>query len=440
LLAVAAVDLVFVGPGDLACSLGIEDPSSAELGEAVESVLVRTGGGSAHWRVRSEPSRRCSLARRWGEPGDPRIGSDVAHEGLRAALAELSSHEPPGRLTVMGTTNNLRGVAALVVKTSRLIELSERQLRTLEAAGARVEEHPSESEDDLIEHGREADALMIVSEPVTERVIGELKRCRVVARFGVGVDTIDVDAATAAGVQVTNVPGASVEEVSDHALALSLACARRLPAFDAAVRAGSWTYLAAGPDIHQVRDQVVGVIGLGRIGHLLARKASLLGMRVLAYDPYLSEERLADASATSVQLPELLGRSDYVSIHVTLGPQTRNLIGAHELALMRPSAYLINVARGEIVDQVALVKALAARRIAGAALDVLEEEPPARDDPLLKLPNVLLTPHAAHYSVKSLEQVRQTAVEDVVRVLAGNPARYPVNRVVDQRTTSRGGD
>lgn len=315
----------------------------------------------------------------------------------------------------------------MVLKTSRVMPLEERQLTALQSIGARVLERSCSTEDEVIAHGQGADGLIVVSEPISARVIAQLGRCRVIARFGVGVDTIDVEAATAAGIQVTNVPGASAEEVSDHTLAMLLALARRLPAFDAAVREGIWSYRAAGTGVHRLRTQVVGVVGLGRIGRTVASKAALIGLTVIAYDPHASAKAFAAASATSVGLGELLGRSDYVSIHAPLTAESRNLIGARELALMKPSAYLINVARGEIIDQEALFGALRSRSIAGAGLDVLAQEPPDPDDPLLALPNVLLSPHAAHYSEESLEEVRQTAVDDVVRVLAGQPPRHPVN-------------
>lgn len=317
----------------------------------------------------------------------------------------------------------------LVVKTSDLISLGERQLRTLDAAGVRLQERPCQTEDELIEHGREADGLLVVNEPVTCRVVRELRRCRAVGRFGAGVDTIDLDAATAAGIQVTNVPGASAEEVSDHALAMLLAWSRRLTAFDAAVRRGAWGHLSAGPAIRRLRGQVLGIVGAGRIGSLLATKASCLGLRLLVHDPYVPEEQIIAMGATPVPLAELLAGSDYVSVHVPLRPDARNLIGKEELSLMKASAYLINVSRGEIVDQPALVEALERGAIAGASLDVLAGEPPASDDPLLALPNVLITPHAAHYSEQSLEEVRQTAVEEVIRVLRRQTPLHPVNRV-----------
>jgi D-3-phosphoglycerate dehydrogenase len=316
-----------------------------------------------------------------------------------------------------------------VIKATDVISLGDRQIGALEDAGAQLLERPCRTENDLIEHARNADALLIVNEPLTRRVITSLSRCRVIGRFGVGVDTIDLDAATAAGIQVTNVPGASAEEVSDHALAMLMAWSRRLIPLDADVHAGNWSYLAAGPAVRRLRTQVLGIIGAGRIGSLFARKASCLGLKVLAYDPYVDEKRIAAIPATPVPLSELLAESDYVSLHIPLGPETRNLIAGRELVAMKPSAYLINVSRGELIDEPALVEALERGTIAGASLDVLVHEPPARDDPLLRLSNVLLTPHAAHYSEDSLEEVRQTAVEDVIRVLRGEPPLHPVNRV-----------
>lgn len=323
--------------------------------------------------------------------------------------------------------------APLLLKTEDLVTFGERQLELLSEAGARLVERNCHTEQDVIEHGAQADALLVIAAPITARVIAELGRCRVIGRFGAGLDNVDVAAATEAGIQVVNVPAASVQEVSDHALAMILALGRRLIALDAAVRDGRWSSGLEDGRVQRLHAQVVGVVGLGRIGGALARKLAALGVTVLAHDPLVGDDALRDCSAVRVELAELLRRSDYVSVHAPLTPETRGMLSGAELALMKPSAYLINVSRGAIVDHAALVEALREGRIAGAGLDAFEQEPLAADDPLLGLSNVILTPHAAHYSVESAEELRHTVLDDVLGVLAGRPPLHPVNRLAHLR-------
>jgi D-3-phosphoglycerate dehydrogenase / 2-oxoglutarate reductase len=316
----------------------------------------------------------------------------------------------------------------LLVKTDDLVTLGEQQLRVISDAGVTLHQQACVTEDDLIAAGADADGLLILGAPVTARVLGSLRRCRVIGRLGVGLDMVDMPAATEARIQVTYVPAATTDEVSDHALAMLLALSRRILQLDAAVRAGTWEYLAGGHDVRRIRDQVVGVIGCGRIGAAFARKVGALGPCVLAHDPQVPDADVISHGARPVGLAELLRQSDYVSLHVPLMAETHHLIGAPELALMKPTAQLINVARGKLVDQAALVDALRNGVIAGAALDVFEQEPPARDDPLLALDRVLLSPHAAHYSLEATEETLQTVVEDVVAVLCGRVPRFPANQ------------
>jgi len=285
------------------------------------------------------------------------------------------------------------------------------------------------TEEELIEHGQGADALMVIAEPVTAKVIDALGDCRVIARFGAGLDNVDLEAATRRGVQVTFVPGASVEEVSDHTIAMLFALARHLPELDAAVRRGDWAIPAELPPFRRLRDQALGIVGAGRIGQAVARKARGLGLAVVAYDPHVDAAALRGLGVEAVELDELLTRSDHVSIHAPLTAETHHLIGARELGLMKPTANLINVARGGLVDQAALVAALTDGQIAGAGIDVQEVEPPAADEPLLGLPNVILSPHAAHCSQESLDDLCSAAIEDVAAVLGGRPPAHPANEV-----------
>jgi D-3-phosphoglycerate dehydrogenase len=249
-----------------------------------------------------------------------------------------------------------------------------------------------------------------------------------VARYGVGVDNIDIEAATARGILVTNVPDYCIDEVSDQALAMTLDLARRTTALDRTMRAGKWAPQAAGP-IYRLRGRTFGIIGLGRIGRASAAKATAFGLRVIAYDPYLTPEEVVQRGARPVNLTTLLAEADFISLHAPLTEATHHIINARTLAQLKPTAYLINTARGPLVDNDALVVALQAGQLAGAGLDVQEGEPLPTDHLLFDLPNVLLAPHVAFYSEESLVDLQRRCAEEVVRVLAGQRPRNPINRV-----------
>jgi D-3-phosphoglycerate dehydrogenase / 2-oxoglutarate reductase len=317
----------------------------------------------------------------------------------------------------------------LALKTSDLLPFGPDDREALAAHGIELVERSCPTEEELIEHGREADALLVIGEPLTARVIEALDRCRVIARFGAGLDNVDIDAATRAGIQVTYVPGASVEEVTDHALAMLFSLARRLPDLDAATRRGDWKILDALPPFRRLSEQTVGIVGLGRIGQVLARKVRGLGIDLIAFDPYLADDEIAALGARPLPLEELLATADFVSIHTPLTAETRHLLGAAELARMKPTACLVNAARGGVVDQEALVEALREGRLAGAGVDVFEVEPLPLDDPLLALDNVILSPHAAHHSLESMNELRGRVIADVAAVLAGEEPGFPVNAV-----------
>ncbi|MDR7469030.1 MAG: C-terminal binding protein [Armatimonadota bacterium] len=324
----------------------------------------------------------------------------------------------------------------MVLVTDYVFPSLEVERAVLRAVGAELVAMQAGSEAELAEAVGNADGLLVCYAPVTRRVIERAQRCRVIARYGIGVDNVDVDAATERGIVVTNVPDYCIEEVSDHALALLLACARKVAFLDRGVRAGRWEARDAVP-IRRLRGQVLGLVGFGKIPRLLAAKARALGLTVLAYDPYLDAATCEAYGARQVELGELLARADFVSVHAPLTPQTRGLIGEAELRRMKPTAYLINTARGPIVHEAALLQALQEGWIAGAALDVLESEPPPAGHPLLQAPQVVLTPHVAFYSEESLQELQRKAAEEVARVLTGQPPRYPVNVV--QAPGTRGG-
>jgi D-3-phosphoglycerate dehydrogenase len=280
--------------------------------------------------------------------------------------------------------------------------------------------------DDIVRVAGEADALLNCYAQIPAAVIDGLARCRIIARFGIGLDTIDVDAATSRGIVVTNVPDYCQDEVAEHTLALLLALVRGLPRLGARVSAGGWSATEAVP-VHRVRGSVLGLVGFGSIGQAVAQRARGLGMRVVAFDPGVGPERFAQAGVQRADLDEVLASADFVSLHLPLTPGTRHIIGPEALSRMKPSAMLINTSRGGLVDTGALRAALAAERLAGAALDVLEEEPPPAADPLRSDDRVILTPHVAFYSEESLEELKRKVVGQVVLALAGQTPPYAVN-------------
>jgi D-3-phosphoglycerate dehydrogenase / 2-oxoglutarate reductase len=284
----------------------------------------------------------------------------------------------------------------------------------------------------VLEHAADADALVMSWVPMTRSLIDQLSRCRVIARFGIGVDMIDLDAATERGILVCNTATYCLDEVSNHAVGFLLMLNRGLLADVDAVRAGTWFRAGAAPP-RRLAGQRLGLIGLGNIGRLVARKARGLGLDVVAYDPYLSRAAASVDGTPLVEMDELLRTADFVSIHCPLNSSTRHLVGAGELSLLKPTAYLINTARGGIIDQKALTEVLAVGRIAGAGLDVFEVEPLPDDDPLRQLQNVILTPHSASWSVESGAECRRVAVEHVVTVLRGGVPADVVNRAVLER-------
>lgn len=272
---------------------------------------------------------------------------------------------------------------------------------------------------------READALLVTYAKINADMIGEMKRCRIISRFGIGVDNVDIQAATRAGIVVTKVPDYCIDEVSDHAMALLLSLVRKIPFSSARAHAGRWEMPAVTP-IHRLRGTVLGLVGFGRIPQLVAPKAKAFGLRVVAYDPYVPQAVMDQAGVGRVEFAELLKISDYISIHSPLLPETHHLFSTEVFRQMKPGALIVNTSRGPVVDEAALAVALDAKQIAGAALDVLEQEPPV-NSPLFGRDNVILTPHTSFYSVESLEELQTKAAEEVVRVLSGQPPRNPVN-------------
>jgi D-3-phosphoglycerate dehydrogenase / 2-oxoglutarate reductase len=303
----------------------------------------------------------------------------------------------------------------------------------LAAIGAELQVATEPTPEAIVQAATAADALLVTYAKITAEMIQQLTRCRIISRFGIGVDNVDIPAATGRGIVVTKVPDYCIDEVSDHAMALLLSLVRKVPFSNAQVHGGQWAMSAVVP-IHRLRGSVLGLVGFGRIPQLIAPKAKPFGIRVVAFDPFVAPEIFARAGVERVDFPELLKVSDYVSIHSPLLPETRDLFNDDAFRQMKPTAYLINTARGPIVDQAALARALDAGALAGAALDVMPQEPPV-DSPLFGRANVIITPHTSFYSEESLVELQVKAAQEVVRVLGGQAPRNPVNPEAVQHTT-----
>ncbi|RLI36940.1 C-terminal binding protein [Candidatus Bathyarchaeota archaeon] len=280
------------------------------------------------------------------------------------------------------------------------------------------------TEDEVIENCRDADALLNQYAPITRRVIESLEKAKVIVRYGIGVDNIDLEAATERGIYVANVIY-DICDVADHAVTLMLSLNRKITLADKSVKEGCWDWKPLQP-IMRVRGRTVGIVGFGRVGREVAKRVRCLGVRIMAYDPYLPPEVFEENRVERVDLDTLLRVSDIITLHVALTDETYHMIGAEELRKMKRTALLINASRGAVVDEKALYRALKEGWIAGAALDVMEKEPPDRDNPILSLDNVIVTPHMAWYSTASVKEIQRKAAEEVARVLSG---KAPINLV-----------
>ena len=288
-----------------------------------------------------------------------------------------------------------------------------------------------EEEDVLIKALRDVDALLLRPGMLSKRVIDTADRLKIIAVHGAGVDQVDVQAATEKGVFVTNAPGGNANAVAELTFGLILSVIRRIAWADRHVREGKWEearFLGT-----ELQGKTIGIIGLGRVGSRVAKIAKAFGMEILAYDPYISQERAKKVDATSVTLETLLKESEVVTIHVPLTEETRGMIGKEELKSMKRSTILINVARGPIVDEAALYEGLKTDLIAGAALDVLQEEPPSPNNPLFQLDNIVITPHMGGSSTRALKTIARIAAEDIARVLRGELPKNLVNTDVVSR-------
>jgi D-3-phosphoglycerate dehydrogenase len=287
------------------------------------------------------------------------------------------------------------------------------------------------TEDEIIEATKDADAVLTMFAPLTRRVMEASPKLKVIVRYGIGYDTVDVDAATDNGILVVNFPDFCLREVADHTLALLLACARKVVYYNNLTKQGEWPkYSEMSQVMAPIYGQTLGLVGCGNIGRTVARKAKCFDLRVLGCDPYVEQSAVREYGITLVSLPELLGESDYVSVHTFLGKSTWHLIGEKEFRQMKPTAYFINTSRGPVVDEAALIKALQEKWIAGAGIDVFEQEPADLSNPLLKMDNVVVSPHSAGVSQAAAERLRRRVGEETARVLSGKWPQNWVNKNV----------
>ena len=297
----------------------------------------------------------------------------------------------------------------------------------LAGVGAEIIEAPDGSEETLVRLAEGVEGIMTCFAQVTPSVVRAAKECVVISRYGVGVDNIAVDVATEEGIAVTYVPDYCVDEVSDHVMALLLTWNRQIGFYDGVAKQGIWGGSVSPAPLTRLRGQTLGVIGLGRIGQAVARKGMAFGLEVMAYDPYLPEGAAVPAGVEPTGLPELLGKADYVTVHTPLNAETRGLLGAAEFALMKPNGYVINCARGPIINEAALYEALRDGRIAGAGLDAMEEASPSADNPLFALDNVIVTPHVAFLSQQSVLELEVRTAQATADVLEGRMPEFLVN-------------
>jgi D-3-phosphoglycerate dehydrogenase / 2-oxoglutarate reductase len=284
----------------------------------------------------------------------------------------------------------------------------------------------STNAEDILAVARDADAILVTYAKLTRDILSQLTRCKAIGRFGLGVDNIDLVAAKEKGIAVNYVPDYCIREVSDHAVALMLALIRKIPLSNKLVQSGRWEMPAVVP-IRRIEGTVLGLVGFGHIPRLVAPKAQAFGIKVVAYDPFAKPEVFKSAKVESVDFDTLLKTSDYISVHAPLTPQTRGMMNAEAFAKMKKGAYIVNTARGPLIDEPALIAALDSGHLGGAGLDVVTAEPLAKGSPLLGRDNVIISPHTAFYSIEALEELQSKCASDVARVLSGEKAVYPIS-------------
>ncbi|MDP6822879.1 MAG: C-terminal binding protein [Dehalococcoidia bacterium] len=303
----------------------------------------------------------------------------------------------------------------------------------LRAAGIEPVVAPDSSVETLTRLAADVDAIMFCFAQVPAQVLQNAPNCKVASRYGIGVDNVDIAACTELGIVVTNVPDYCIDEVADHVMGMALSFNRKIVKHSSMVKASGWGSVSLTEPMHRLRDKTMGIAGMGRIGRAVTGRALAFGMTVLAHDPFV-EQADAPEGARMTSLESMLTESDFVTLHAPLIPETTGMIGANELKLMKSDAFLINAARGPLIDEAALVEALGAGEIGGAGLDVLEETAPPDDHPLYAFDNVIITPHTAFFSQASTIELEERTAREVVRVLNGEMADIVVNPEVLGKT------
>jgi D-3-phosphoglycerate dehydrogenase / 2-oxoglutarate reductase len=316
-----------------------------------------------------------------------------------------------------------------VVITDAEYESFEIENEELNKIGAEVVLGQCKTEDEIIKIAKDADGLLVQYASITRRVIESLQKCKVIARYGIGVDSIDIEAATEHGICIVNVINYCIDEVSDHTIALVLACVRKVVILNNAVKKGIWDFKISKP-IFRLRNMKLGLVGFGNIARMVSHKAQAFGLSVLAYDPYISSSDMTQNNVKKVNLEDLLAEADIISLHLPLTKTTKYMFTEKEFKLMKNTAFIINTSRGSLIKEEDLYKALNEKWIAGAALDVTEKEPIDSNNNLLKLDNIIITPHVSFYSDESLKDLQRNAAKGVAQVLTGEIPSSIVNKEV----------
>lgn len=313
------------------------------------------------------------------------------------------------------------------VITDYQYETIETERNIIEEAGFELFDYHETNSEKLIPLVKDANAIITQYSDINKVVIDSLTDCKMIIKYGIGVNNIDCEAAGKKGIYVCNVPDYGVDEVSDHAVTMLLSLGKKLPLLQKSLRGGVWGYEEIIP-IKRFTECTAGLIGFGRIPRLVCRKLQAFGMKILVYDPFVEEELISKEGAQKASVEEICKKSDFISVHCPLTKDTVHLIGEKEFGLMKPEACVINTARGGVIDERALITALKEKRISGAGVDVFETEPIQPTHPLLHMDNVIATPHSAWYSETAIKTLQRKVAEEVVNVLKGNEPFHCVNR------------
>lgn len=329
------------------------------------------------------------------------------------------------------TVNNER--KPIVVLTDYMYDSIKPFQDVFDKAGVDFRPNQCKSSEEIISAAKAADAVMVHFAQITREIIDSLPKCKLIVRSAVGMDNIDIAAATAAGIPVANVPDYGIEDVSTHAVLLILAITKKFNKLTDTVRNGIWDYAVTKP-VHRIQNRTLGLVGCGAIARCAAKKAQAFGMKVIAYDPYLKQEQVESLGIILKSLDNVATESDVISVHLPLNAETTGMINLDFFSKMKNDAFIINTARGGVINESDLAAALEKKMVAGAGLDVLKEESITKDHPLLKFDNVIITPHAAWYSEEAEFTLLTSAAEEVVRGLNGNVLKHPFNNIKFAKT------